>query len=221
VAVLVGFACWGMDLVTARARRWAAQADEAAPPPGGVVALGPGGIRARGLVVGLALTVPSAAAGLAARTRSAVAPAARVAAVLARPALRLPPVRRGVRAAADLRLRMAVTLSRIAAAGEREAARCERMAQMAAAEVYQEALAAVGRASGVREVLIEQSAGLAGEFLAEARQRSEEADARVESTTRSLLGRLLGGRPGRGRRREAGRAAEGPATPAPAGRRSS
>jgi hypothetical protein len=126
-----------------------------------------------------------------------------------------------MRAAADLRLRVTVTLSRIAAAGEREAARCERMAQTAAAEAYQEALAAVGRASGVREVLIEQSAGLAGEFLAEARQRTEEADARVESTARSFLGRLLGGRNGRGRRRDAGRAAAGPATPAPAGRRSS
>ncbi len=190
LALLVGLACWGVDAVRIRARVWAAEAAEAAQPRAGIVELAPR-FRIRGLLVGIAIVAPPHAAAALRRVHAKAAPAAHLFLQLSRPALRLGTVREAVRSVEALRARATAGLVQIATTGEREASRCEAMAEAGARAAYAGSLAAVGRATSVREVLVEQSAGLAGEALEELRSRSERADALVATAAQSLLPRFL------------------------------
>lgn len=201
VAVLVGVICTAIDVARDRLGDWAARAEEGRVPPG-LVELPPAQLRARALLIGLAVTVPPRARATVARLRWGVGGALRVAGVLARPLLRLGPVRAAADVGLALRARTAAGVAAIAATGERETARCERIAALAAREVAEEVLARVGRAAEVREVLVEQSAGLASEALGEVRRQADQADALVEAVARSLL-------PWRRGRRDARRARDG------------
>jgi hypothetical protein len=106
-----------------------------------------------------------------------------------RPVLKIPGVRGAIHRAAALRERAALRVEGIAARGELEAARCQRLARIGVAEVVDGTLGAVARASEVREVLVEQSAGLVGEAVVEVRRQAERADSLLEAALRSFLGR--------------------------------
>ena len=56
-------------------------------------------------------------------------------------------------------------------------------------------LGAVARASEIREVLVEQSAGLMGEAVVEVRRQAERADSLLEDALRSFLGLRRRGAP--------------------------
>jgi hypothetical protein len=191
LALAVGLACWGVDAFRARFRSWSESADIGAPPPAGLVSFAPLRLRPRALLVGLVVVGPPRAAAALRRARSAAEPAIRLAVLCARPAARLPGVRGAVVAGRRLRARAVSALTELAITGEREAARCERFAQVATQEVFDGTLSAFGQAAELREVLVEQSAGIAEETLAEVRQRSEQADARMQALAHSLLPRRL------------------------------
>jgi len=94
-----------------------------------------------------------------------------------------------VRRAAALRDRAALGVQRIAARGELEATRCQRLARIGVAEIVGGSLGAVAGATEVREILVEQSAGLVDEAVVEVRRRAERADSLLETALRSFLGR--------------------------------
>jgi len=188
LALLVGLACWGADAAAARTRAWSARS-ETAPSTAGPEPPGPGRLRARGLLLGLAVTISVGGRSALKRAGLAASPVVRGFLRRGRPALKIPGVRGAIHRAAALRERAALRVEGIAARGELEAARCQRLARIGVAEVADGTLRAVARASEVREVLVEQSAGLMGEAVVEVRRQAERADSLLEAALRSLLGR--------------------------------
>ncbi len=203
LAALVGLAFWGFDTLQARMRGWSLRAEASAPPANGLVKLDR--LRARGLFVGLAVTIPLHTASILSRLRAAVAPPVHAALRLARPATRLPGVREALRAGEVLRARAAAAIVAVATTGEREAARCQRIAELGSKEVADQTFGAIARASQVREVVVEQSAGLASEALEGVRQRVERADDLIDAAARSVLPRRWRDRLLRSRSDEAAR----------------
>jgi hypothetical protein len=205
IALIVGFACWGADALSSGMRGWSARVGAAAAAaPNATIErpLPPGRIRARGLLVGVAAVLAPLAALAIARAQALTGPPARSALRLARPMARLPGVRRVVGAADALLARAEAVFGELAAVGEREVARCQRLAEASARDLAGELAAAVAQATEVREVLVEQSAGLATEALDEVRARAREADDLIAVAARSLVpwrwrraprGRLRGG----------------------------
>jgi hypothetical protein len=193
LALLAGLAFWGADALAARLRGRSERSAPAAQPPVPLPAEPPrrllpaGRIRARGLAVGVAIALSQMTCRAVARAQVAAGPASRVLVRLSSPFARLPAVRRAIEGSGSLLARAETALGEVAAAGEREAARCQRLAEGMARELAAEVLAAVAQASGVREVLIEQSSGLAVEALAEVRSRARQADDRIADAARSIL----------------------------------
>lgn len=182
----MGVVCAGIDVARERMRDWAARA-EAGSAAAALVELQQRRLRARALLLGLAVSVPPRARTAVERLRAGVGGALRVGAALSRPLLWLGPVRAAADAGLALQAKAAARVAALAATGEREAARCERIARLAAREVADEVLARVGQAAEVREVLVQQSAGIASEALGEVRRQADEADTLVEAAARSLL----------------------------------
>jgi hypothetical protein len=188
LAFLVGLACWGADAATSRARAWSAslETSSAASAPGSPEEAR---LRARGLLLGLSMTIVVQGRSALKRGRAAAVPVGRGLRRLGQAGSWIPGMPAVVRRAAALRARTALSVRRIAARGELEAARCQRLARIGVAEIVDGSLGAMAGATQVREVLLEQSAGLVGEAVVEVRRRAERADSRLETALRSLLGR--------------------------------
>jgi hypothetical protein len=187
LAFLVGLACWGADAAASRARTWSAGIETS--PAAAFEPPEQGRLRARGLVLGLSVTMVVQGRSALKRGRAAAVPVGRGLRRLGKAGLWIPGVPAVVRRTAALRERAALGVQRIAARGELEAARCQRLARIGVAEIVDGSLGAVAGATQVREVLVEQSAGLVGEAVVEVRRRAERADSLLEATLRSLLGR--------------------------------
>jgi hypothetical protein len=218
LALLVGAACWGLDLAEARVRGWSeALSKESAsvPSEAGAGPLAPATFRWREVAVGLAVLGPPWAAARLRAVRDRARPAWNVGRWLARPALRLAPVRRALVEIERVQARVVRAAEVAAAAGAQQVARCERLAKVGAAELYAEAITSIAQAGEVREVLVQQSAGLAGETLQEVQRRAERADGAVETVAAGLLPRRLRARLQRARERSAGDASGPAADPGP------
>jgi hypothetical protein len=194
LAFLVGLACWGADAAAARARAWSSRS-ETAPTPAAPDPPGPSQLRARGLLLGLAVTISARGRSALKRGGIAATPVVRGFLRCGRTALKIPGVSGAMRRAAALREQAALRVERIAASGELEAARCQRLARIGVAEIVDGTLGAVARASEIREVLVEQSAGLMGEAVVEVRRQAERADSLLEDALRSFLGLRRRGAP--------------------------
>ena len=185
LAFVVGLACWGADAAASRARAWSASLETSSP----AAAPAQGRLRARGLLLGLSVTLVLQGRSALRRGRAAAVPVGRGLRRLGHAGLRIPGVPAVARRAAAVRDRAALSVQGIAARGELEAARCQRLARIGVAEIVDGSLGALAGATQVREVLVEQSAGLVDEAVLEVRRRAERADSLLETALRSLLGR--------------------------------
>jgi hypothetical protein len=181
LSLLFGLACWGADVAKERAREWSTRARVAPAPE---IARG---IRARGLIFGLSMEATRQLRHVLAEVRAGATPMADRLAKLGKPVLLIPGVRGVLQRTTELARNFERDLSRIAAQGEAEAARCQALARVGLGEVVDRAVKRVAGASEVREVLVNQSEGLMGEAVLEVRQRAKRADSMLESAVRSLM----------------------------------
>jgi hypothetical protein len=127
-----------------------------------------------------------------ARLSRAVRPARRLAGPLARVGRLAGRAPGAARAAARLRgwrARGAAKLAGWAVVGRREEAESRALARAAVATVYQTALGRVAESPSLKQVIREQSQGIAVTAVTELRHRSASADNLAEGAVRRLLGR--------------------------------
>lgn len=192
--LLVGGAVIGVDELQRRSRQWRAEISQAAANKMVIAPLAElERSRQRHTLIGLLFETPEALSNRLARVGQASGAAAGLVGKVSAPIVNSRLVRPLKRRFDNLVRQSESNIERWAERGRVEEQVSRAIAEQAIAELFDEVMAEVitqlAQKPEVRELLQQQSVGLAGEVIGEVRQRSASADALLERVARTILRR--------------------------------